>query len=80
MKEVIRLTKKYYKTGDVDILPSLREAENELNQNDKVSYDVIKLIGDLAKFTQHSGVGTYDDIYKALAVFGIIVEDKEEVK
>jgi hypothetical protein len=32
----------------------------------------------LAQYTQVSGKGTYDDIYKALAIFEIIVEDKEE--
>ncbi len=76
--EVIRINKKYFKTGDVDIFPALLEAENELRQECKKNRDVVGLIGDLAKFTQWSGKGTYQDIYKALAVFGIIVEDKEK--
>lgn len=74
--EVIRINKKYYKTGEVDILPATRKAEDALEQECKASYSVIRLIRDLAMFTQWSGVGTYEDIYKALAVFGIeVVED-----
>lgn len=75
--EVIRINKKYFRTGDIDIFPALREAENALQQECKKNRYVVDLIGDLAKFSQRSGKGTYEDIYKALAVFGIIVEDKE---
>lgn len=75
--ELLRITKKYYKTGDIDILPAVREAENELQQECKTTFEVIRLIGDLAKFSQRSGKGTYDDIYKALEVFEIIVKGKE---
>lgn len=73
--EVIRLTKKYYQTGDVDYLPKLREVKNEIEK--KAPWRAVNLIGDLAMYTQRSGKGTYDDIYKALAVFGIIVEKIE---
>ena len=73
--DIIRLTKKYYKTGDVDYLPKLNEVSDEMKK--KASWRVVDLIKDLAKYTQRSGKGTYDDIYKALAVFRIIVEDKE---
>ncbi len=75
--EVIRINKKYFRTGEVDILPAMREAENALKQECKKNRYVSALVGDLAKFSQRSGVGTYGDIYKALAVFGIIVEDGE---
>jgi len=73
--ELIRLTKKYYRTGDADHLPALHEAEEVLEEN--ATWQAVHLLGCLAKYTQTSGKGTYDDIYKALAVFGIIVEDKE---
>jgi len=73
--DVIRLTKKYYKDGDTDHLPALIEALKVLEK--KVAWRVVDLIGDLATYTQRSGKGTYDDIYKALAVFGIIVEEVE---
>lgn len=72
--EVIRINKKYFRTGEVDILPAMREAENALKQECKKNSYVVDLIGDIAKFTQRSGVGTYKDIYKALAIFGVIVE------
>lgn len=74
--EIIRLTKKYYSTGDTDYLPKLREVSNKLEE--KVTWQVVDLIGDLAQYVQTSGKGTYDDIYKALAVFGIIVEELEK--
>lgn len=73
--EVIRLTKKYYGTLDADNLPALHKAEEVLNEN--ATWQVVNLIEDLARYTQVSGKGTYDDIYKALAVFGIIVEELE---
>lgn len=74
--DVIRLTKKYYRTGDTDYLQSLAEARKVLRKS--VSWQAVDLISNLARYTQISPYcGTYDDIYKALAVFGIIVEDKE---
>ena len=73
--EVIRLTKKYYETNDIDYLPTLIEAKEVLKEN--ATWQIVDLVDNLAQYTQVSGKGTYDDIYKALAVFGIIVEDKE---
>lgn len=72
--EVIRLHKKYFRTGDVGILPALREVEKELKLKGKTTRYVVDLIGDIAKFIQLSGKGTYEDIYKSLAIFGVIVE------
>lgn len=76
--EVIKLTKKYYETGDEDYLPALFEAKYALKE--KATWRVADLLADLARYTQRSGKGTYDDIYKALEVFGFIVEDKEKEK
>ena len=76
--EVIKLTKKYYETGDEDYLPALFEAKYALKE--KATWRVADLLADLARYTQRSGKGTYEDIYRALEVFGIIVEDKEEIK
>jgi len=73
--KVIRLTRKYYKTGDEDYLPALIEAAEVLEEI--VTWQAIRLLRDLAQYTQTSGKGTYDDIYRALKIFGIIVEDKE---
>ncbi len=77
VNNVIRINKKYFRTSDTDLLPALFKAEDKLEQDGKTTHYVVDLIGDLARFTQRSGKGTYEDIYKALAVFGIIVEDKE---
>ena len=73
--EVIRLTKKYHESNDIDYLPTLLEAKKVLEEN--ATWQVGDLLYDLAQYTQVSGKGTYDDIYKALAIFGIIVEDKD---
>lgn len=70
--EVIKLTKKYYETGDEDYLPALFEARYALKE--KTTWQVSDLLTDLAQYTQRSGKGTYEDIYRALEVFGIIVE------
>jgi hypothetical protein len=72
--EVIRINKEYFRTGEVDLLPAMREDENALKQECKVNHYVVDLIGDIAMFSQRSGKGTYEDIYKALAIFGVIVE------
>jgi len=76
--EVIKVTKKYYETGDEDYLQALFEAKYALKE--KATWKVADLLADLARYTQRSGKGTYEDIYRALEVFGIIVEDKEEIK
>lgn len=72
--EVIKLTKKYYETGDEDYLPKLFEAKYALKE--KATWREADLLQDLARYTQRSN-GTYDDIYRALAVFGIIVETEK---
>ena len=75
--EVIRLTMKYFETGDIDYLPALSKVGGVLQERG-LSLCNLVLIEDLAKYTQRSDKGTYDDIYRALEVFGIIVEDKEK--
>lgn len=74
--EVIRTTKKYYKVGVIDYLPALAEAKEVLRRSG-VPWQAVDLVSYLAQYTQVSGKGTYNDIYKTLAVFGIIVEEKE---
>lgn len=73
--EVIRLTKKYYETKNTGYLSILNEAREALKE--KSTRTVADLLTVLAKYIQVSGKGTYDDIYEALEVYGIIVEDKE---
>lgn len=72
--ELIRVTKKYYRTGDIDILPAVNDASESLEKNCKASFDVLSLIGNLAKFSAYVKGITYKDIYKALEIFGVIVE------
>ena len=76
--EVIRLTMKYFETGDIDYLPALNKVRGDLHEIG-ISLRNVDLIEDLAKYIQRSGKGTYDDIYRALEVFGITVEDREKV-
>ena len=76
LDEVIRLTKKYFKLRDTDLLAALRVAEQTLQEENNVNYNIIQLIGNLAMFSQHSGIGTHKDIYKALAAFGIEVKNE----
>lgn len=74
LDEVLRLTKKYFKLRDTDLLAALRVAEQTLQEENKVNYNIIQLIGNLAMFTQLSGKDSDEAIYKALAAFGIEVE------
>ena len=71
--DFIRLTMKYYETGDTSYLPSIHGIKDVLEES--VPKRVVNLIEALAKCAQASGKGTYDDMYRALAVFGIIVEE-----
>lgn len=73
--EVIRLTKKYYETSDIDYIDALYEARYALKEES--TWTVSELLTALARYIQGSANGTYNDIYNALAAFGIIVEDKE---
>jgi len=71
--EVIRITKKYYKTGDVDLLDISFNIKKELV--DVSNWNTTDLVADLSKFTQNKH-GTYQQIYAALAVFGIEIQDE----
>ena len=73
VEEVIRLTKKYYKTGNTDYLDERYEIKKVLKEN--TTWQTVDLLDNLAKYTQVSGKGTYDDIYRALEIFGIIVKE-----
>ena len=74
--EVIRLTRKYFKSEDKGYIRELIEARKVLSES--APWQVVDLVYDLAHYTRVSRKGTYNDIYKALAVFDIIVEDKEK--
>lgn len=76
--ELIRLSKKYYKTGNTDVLPALNKANDDLELKSKATRYVVDLIEDLARFAQYSGKGTNEGIYQALEAFGITVEEKED--
>ena len=76
--EVFRLTKKYYKTSDMNYLDALWEAKKALKE--KATWREVDLLCDLARYEQVSGKATNEDIYKALEVFGIIVEEEQEWK
>lgn len=69
------MTKKYYNSYDDDVLPALLQAEENLKEKG-AKYYTINLIGDLAQYALRARK-TYNDIYKALAIFGIIVEELE---
>ena len=71
--EFIRLTKKYYKTGNTDYLDERYEIKKVLKEN--TTWQTVDLLDNLAKYIQTSGKGTYDDIYRALEIFGIIVKE-----
>ena len=72
--ELIRATKDVYgisyNTQDMlDIYSDLSGRVRDISNSYTVDF-----IRDLAKFTQQSGKGTYEDIYKALEIFGVILE------
>ena len=73
--EVIRLTKKFFETSVTDHIDALWEAKKALKE--EATWREVVLIRDLAKYAQVSGKGTYEDIYKALEIFGIVVEELE---
>lgn len=77
--EVIRITRKYYSSGDRDLFPAMREKEEKLKEtisDKKNAGNIVDLIVDLARYSIYSD-GSYAQIYKALEGFGIIVEMEE---
>ena len=83
--DLIISTKKYYslKSDDQGLNEAMREmhlAGEEIRKthHSYPAWRVTNLIEDLAKFARKSDNITYGDIYKALEIFGIIVEDVEK--
>lgn len=73
--ELIRESKNYHRTGDDDSFKAMVSANKKLVEDCKATLsDILMLIEHLAMFTQYTGIGTYEDIYKVLEVFGVIVE------
>lgn len=82
--DLIISTKKYFSLNGDD--QGLNEAMREMHlaaeaiqktHHSYAGWRVTNLIEDLAKFARKSDNITYGDIYKALAIFGIIVEELE---
>ena len=72
---IIRLTRKYYSAGDTDILPALRQAE-ENAENAGVHSAAVEILGRLAKVSQRRSLYTFEQMYAALVVLGFPVEEK----
>ena len=74
LDELIRLTKKYYRTGDVDILPARSQAANQLSVS--IRGDTLSSLAftDVVS-AMFGGFGlkrdaTYQDVYDVFALLG----------
>jgi hypothetical protein len=82
LDELIRLSKKYYRTGDVDLLPAQRQAAEQLSVSTRGD-----TLGGLAfsgmVSAMFSGFGlkrdaTYQDVYDVFALLGYEVVSGSE--
>jgi hypothetical protein len=73
--EFIRITRKYFSTGDTDFLGKRNEVKAKLEKN--VSWRVINLLDDLAKNSQHLN-RSYQVIYDTMKLWGYEIEEKVE--
>ena len=82
LDELIRLTKKYYRTGDVDLLPAQRQAAEQLSISTRGD-----TLGSLAFSEIVSAVfggfglkrdATYQDVYDVFALLGYEVVSVSE--
>ena len=82
LDELIRLTKKYYRTGDVDLLPAMRCESEQLSLSVRGDSHAAISISDIVS-AMFSGFGlkrdaTYQDVYDVFALLGYdVVSDSE---
>ena len=82
LDELIRLTKKYYRTGDVDILAARSQAAKQLSLSVRGSEVGWLAFGDIVSaILSRSGLkrdATYQDVYDVFALLGYeVVSDSE---
>ena len=82
LDELIRLTKKYYRTGDVDILPAMRYAGEQLSLSICGNVHAALSVGDIVS-AMFGGFGlkrdaTYQDVYDVFALLGYEVASDSE--
>ena len=71
LKELYRLERKYWSTGDVDVLPATSIASKKIDPRN------FGFASDLAKITYYRG-GTFQTLVDALKVFGYEPEEEKE--
>jgi hypothetical protein len=82
LDELIRLTKKYWRTGDVDILPAERYAGDKLSLSIRGDVYASSAFRNIVN-AMFSGFGlkpnaTYQDVYDVFALFGYEVVSEPE--
>jgi hypothetical protein len=82
LDELIRLTKKYYRTGDVDILPAIHKAAGQLSVSVCGDVHAGIAISDIVSAI-FGGFGlkrdaTYQDVYDVFALLGYEVVSNSE--
>lgn len=70
LKEVYRIERKYWSTGDVDVLPAISNASKKIDPMNT------NIANDLAKITYFRG-GTFQTLVDALKLFGYEPEEEE---
>jgi DNA helicase TIP49 (TBP-interacting protein) len=73
----VKIVKKYYRTGDVDLITHMHKVKAELEKSTSNRY-AIELIQDLSTIAQWSGRQTYEQLYKAYESMGYVIDYSEE--
>lgn len=81
LDEAIRLEKKYWKTGDTDLFPAIKKAE-EMALDTYDSLSRTELADIISAITRHILSTPYEAYYKILEILGykIVDEQNEEKK
>lgn len=82
LDELIRLTKKYYRTGDVDLFPAMRYEREQLSLSVRGDVNAGIAISDIVS-AMFGGFGlkrdaTYQDVYDVFALLGYEVVSNSE--
>ena len=74
VNKLIAITKKYFKSGDTDLLPAMREMESNIKER-RVSSGAVETVTSLARISQNYGTQTYEQIYAATMAMGHEIEE-----
>ena len=69
---LIRLTKKFWKTGDADFLGAIKGLTVKSEYDSCIDYDLTEIVESMATIVARFN-GTYKQVYQSLEAFGVTI-------